>query len=96
MNPSNMKSTLAAAAVALSLLAPAAQAEGQGGNAELGAAIAAQGNAALQQIRDELTLEALLKFSPPVTATPAPRARPRVGAQAASAAAYPKRAKVGA
>ena len=88
MNASNLKSTLAAAAVVLSLLAPAAQAEGQGGSAELGAVIAAQGNAALQQIRDELALELLLKFAVPLTATPSLPARPHASAQAASAEAY--------
>jgi hypothetical protein len=89
MNASNLRSTLAAAAVGLSLLAPAAQAEGPGGSAELGAVIAAQGNAALQQIRDELALELLLKFALPLTATPSLPAPPRAGAQAASAEAYP-------
>lgn len=96
MNASKLKSPLAAAAVVLSLLASAAQAESRPGEGPLGAVIAAQGDAALQQIRDELLLELLLTHSVPVSTTPAVPLRPHAGAQPVSAEARPDRTPAGA
>lgn len=95
MNRSNLKSTLAAAAVALALLAPAARAEGSR-DTGVGDLIAAQGNAALREIRDELAVELILKFPAPAAAKPTPRVHARAAAQAASAPSRPKSTKVGA
>jgi hypothetical protein len=54
MNTSMLKSTLAAAAVSLTLLVPAARAQDRAPEAGVGNVIAAQGNAALRQIREEM------------------------------------------
>lgn len=66
MYKSTLKSTLAAAAVALSCLVPAASAEAPALpiSVSLGQVIAAQGNAALATIRADL--KAVLKASKPV------------------------------
>ena len=90
MNTSNLKSTLAAAAVALSLLAPVAQAQGQDPDADIGALIAAQGNAALRQIREEL--ESTVRAA----ARPTLPARPRFSAQTTELKLRPKNTKAGA
>lgn len=91
MNASkNLKSTLAAAAVALSLVAPAAQAESTIRDTGIGAVIAAQGNAALQEIRTELLIAHVLATRPPVPV------RPRPAARTAVAQPRPKSTKVGA
>lgn len=73
MTKSTLKNTLVATAIALSFLAaPAAQAEAAKApsrNTGVGLAIAAQGNAALKMIRDEV--KAAVKLVQP--ALPAPR-----------------------
>ena len=75
MTSSNLKSTLFAATVALTLLVPAAQAQAAkatapAGAPTLGAVIAAQGNAALQTIRAEMKAAIkLVKPQAPARAT---------------------------
>jgi hypothetical protein len=83
MNKSALKTTLAAAAIVLSVAAAPAQAESPkiSRDTGVGHAIAAQGNAALRMIRAEL--KAAVKF-----VKPAPPARPsKVSLPAASAPA---------
>jgi len=89
MNAPKLKSTLAAAAVLWSVLPPA-HAEGRPRDSGLGAAIAAQGNAALQEIRTELLIAHVLATRPPLPVRPSPAAR------AAVAQPRPKSTKVGA
>lgn len=90
MTASKLKSTLAAAAVLLAVLPPAAHAEGRPRDSDFGAAIAAQGNAALQEIRTELLIAHVLATRPPLPL------RPRPAARAAVAQPRPKSTKVGA
>ena len=90
MNASSLKSTLAAAAVLLTALAPAASAEGRPRDTGIGGVIAAQGNAALQEIRTELLIAHVLATRPPLPV------RMRPAARAAVAQPQPKSTKVGA
>lgn len=84
MNESTLKSTLAAAAFALSCMAPSAHAEGKvASNVSLGQVVAAQGNAALVAIRAEL--KSAIQGKPVLPARPARKVR--VSAPAAPAAA---------
>ena len=90
MNKLNLKSTLAAAALTLSLLAPAAQAETlHAEGLTVGQAIASQGNAALLAIRADIEAAALRAVKPMLPA--APRATkvsvPAAGSMPATAAA---------
>ena len=77
MNDSILKSTLVAGAVSLSLLAPAAQAQDTSPGAGVGEVIAAQGNAALRQIREDV--KSAVRVTRPVLP-----ARLRVNIQVAS------------
>ncbi|MGH8442337.1 MAG: hypothetical protein ACRETF_05485 [Nevskiaceae bacterium] len=87
MNKSTLKSTLAAAAFALSCMGPAAHAEGKVAyNVSLGQVIAAQGNAALVAIRTELK-SAIQAQKPALPARPARKVRVSAPAAAGSIAA---------
>lgn len=88
MNTLNLKSALAA--VAWSLLAPVAQAEGLPAATDFRTQIAAQGNAALEEIRTELLIARVLAMRPPLPIPSRPAAR------AAVARPHPHIVKVGA
>ena len=84
MNKSTLKSTLVATAIALSFVAaPAAQAQAAKAPRDtgVGLTIAAQGNAALKLIRDEL--KAAVKQLQPSLPAPRPAGKFKVSAPAA-------------
>ena len=88
MNTSILKVSLLAAAASLSLLAPAAQAQELSRDTGVRYAIAAQGNAALRSIREEL------KFAARGIRPAALPGRPRVAApQLAESQQRPKATK---
>ena len=92
MNKLNLKSTLAAAALTLSLLAPAVQAEtraqAQAPQGPSVGAIAAQGNAALRTIRADIKAAALRAMKPMLPAARTTKVSvPAAGSMPATAAA---------
>ena len=90
MNKLNAKTTLAAVALSLALLSPAAQAEtAQVQNLTVGQAIASQGNAALLAIRADIKAAALRAVKPmlPAAARATKVSVPAAGSMPATAAA---------
>lgn len=89
MNKLNLKSTLAAAALTLSMLAPAAHAEAPTQKSGPAVdAIAEQGNAALRTIRADIQAAALRAMKPTLPAERTTKvAGPAAGSLPASAAA---------
>ena len=91
MNKLNAKTTLAAVALSLALLSPAAQAEGrqQVRDLTVGQSIASQGNAALLAIRADIKAAALRAVKPmlPAAARTTKVSVPAAGSMPATAAA---------